>query len=194
LLKIEFILSLSGSKVLQKALFLTVRGDGMQKMYAKVYISMGANLGDPVASHRRAIALLRAHPHIHRLRVSRLYRTSPMSCLPQPDYFNSACEFMTDLSPLDTLQLMQEIEQKLGKGKKHKDAPRLFDIDIVLYGNKVIHSEQLQIPHPYWGDRLFVLCPLFDLAPKIGPYDVEKRIQELRKSSVDRIELLEELL
>ena len=164
----------------------------MIKKFSKVYISMGANLGDPVASHRQALAYLRQEARLQHVKASRLYRTSPISSIAQPDYINSVCEFETDLQPHELFALTQAIEKRLGKKAKAKEAPRPFDIDILFYADLAMQSDTLEIPHPRWHERLFVLYPLCDLAPTVGVYNLQKRLIELTCTSSDRIDLLEE--
>ncbi len=146
----------------------------------EVFLSLGGNVGDVTATMKRAEEEIRALP-VHDLRFSRLYRTSPVSDIPQADYINCACQFYTDLPATELLEKLQEIERKLGKVPKPKNAPRPIDIDILFYGNEIIHTATLDIPHPQWQERLFVLVPLSDLVDIIGSIDIKKRIQELRE-------------
>lgn len=98
---------------------------------------------------------------------SRFYRTAPISPIPQPDYINAVCSFETTYSPHQLLYALQSIETKLGKVPKPKEAERPIDLDILFYGNKTIFEPELQIPHPRWSERLFVLIPLNELISEI---------------------------
>lgn len=132
-----------------------------------IYLGLGANLGDPYETLCRAAEAILKIPRLSQVRFSRLYRTSPVSSWPQPDFLNAACSFMIDWQPLELFEVLTEIEKKLGKLPKSKEAPRHLDIDIIFYGSQCFETETLIIPHPRWKERLFVLYPLKDLTSKI---------------------------
>lgn len=130
----------------------------------KVFIGVGANLGNPVETISLAEAFIKEMPEIKDFKSSNLYLTTPVSDIPQPDYLNSVWSFNTKLSPLQLLDNLQSIEKKLGKLPKPKNAPRPLDLDILLYDNITYNEPQLTIPHPRWKERGFVLIPLAELA------------------------------
>lgn len=139
----------------------------------RVYLSIGANLGDPMRAIQRAAKRIAALPEIHSMRLSSLYRTTPIPADPgaiqpaQPDFLNAACTFETDFTPHDLLNALQEIERELGKRPKGKNDPRPIDLDILLFGEVASSDPRLLLPHPRLLKRLFVLYPLADLTDQI---------------------------
>lgn len=129
----------------------------------KVYVGLGGNLENPLLNIQATLNLIKNHPSICRLETSKFYLTLPVSPIPQPDYINAVCSFYTDLAPLDLLFELQKIERQIGKVPKSKQAPRIIDCDILFYGDQVVALPELEIPHPRWRERLFVLTPLADL-------------------------------
>lgn len=134
---------------------------------SKVFIGVGANLGDPKETIAKAKELLLQEPAITDFVSSRLYLTVPISDIPQSDYINCVWSFSTQLSPRELFEILQDIEKKLGKIDKPKNAPRLIDLDILLYGEINYNGHELTIPHPRWKERGFVLIPLAELAETI---------------------------
>jgi 2-amino-4-hydroxy-6-hydroxymethyldihydropteridine diphosphokinase len=149
--------------------------------HCRVYLGLGGNLADPAWTIRSAAAKLSEHPDIRDLRLSRLFRTKPVSAIPQPPFLNAVCSFLTSL-PLERLwDLIQKIEKDLGKIPKGKEEPRKIDIDILFYGIHRYNQYGLQIPHPLWRQRLFVLKPLRDLTRTIFLEDEEIDLDEVIK-------------
>lgn len=132
----------------------------------QVYLALGANLG-----HRRAnlvLALNSLHARSATVRsVSPVYETAPVGFARQPWFLNLACAVETDLAPLDLLGVAKRIEAALGRAPSPPNGPRVIDIDILLYGDLVVGSRELTIPHPRMTERAFVLAPLADLAPDL---------------------------
>lgn len=129
------------------------------------FVALGSNLGDSAGLLRTALLHLRQSPFVDQLQISRLYRTAAIAQTPQGDYLNAVCSFHCTLAPYELLHLLQEIERAAGQESKCKDAPRYLDLDILFFGEQQIDDTLLQIPHPRWRERLFVLAPLFDLHP-----------------------------
>jgi len=155
----------------------------------EVYVGLGGNIGDSYFILRKALEKMVQLPGIQDLEVSRFYRTTPVSTIPQDLYVNAVCRFKTNLSIRQLFQNLQDIEKNLGKTIKLKEAPRVIDLDILFFGVEVCNDEDLQIPHPRWHERLFVLIPLADLTktllipdvkhPKlVRLFDVSKYLQE----------------
>lgn len=136
-------------------------------MSDQVFLGLGSNLGDRLALLQAALKQIEALPNTSHFQASKIYETSPVSPIPQGPFLNAACSFLTDLSPFELLSHLQQIETALGKTPKPKTAPRLIDIDILLFGQMKIDTPTLQIPHPHWQERLFVLRPLLDLTEEI---------------------------
>lgn len=132
-----------------------------------VFLGLGGNIGDTEGVLRSAIQSISSADGIEMIRVSRFYRTSPVGNPLLDPFINAACHVQTSLHPLDLLSTLQTIEISFGKLPKRKNDPRIIDIDILFYANQLIVSDALEIPHPRWKDRLFVLVPLLDLTPFI---------------------------
>jgi 2-amino-4-hydroxy-6-hydroxymethyldihydropteridine diphosphokinase len=113
----------------------------------------------------QAVQALRAHPMIQSLRVSPYYQSAPMGPKDQPDYVNAVVECVTDLSPLELLDLCQSIEQAQLRVRARHWGERTLDVDILSIGDLVMQSERLTLPHPGIIDRDFVVLPWRDLAP-----------------------------
>ena len=128
------------------------------------YLGLGGNLGDREANLRRAVECLRQTPGVRAVRCSGFYETEPMGP-PQPAYLNAAAAVDTSLAPLELLAACQAIEAELGRVRTVKWGPRTVDLDVLLYGQQVVHEPDLQIPHPLMHKRSFVLEPLAEIAP-----------------------------
>ncbi len=128
-----------------------------------VYIGLGGNLGNVEQTFHQALKQLALIPGNDLAVVSNFYQTQPVSDLPQPPYLNAVCRFRTSLLPHELLYHSQRIQCLLGQLPKPKNAPRKIDLDILFYGNQVIETPDLEVPHPRWRERLFVLVPLADL-------------------------------
>jgi 2-amino-4-hydroxy-6-hydroxymethyldihydropteridine diphosphokinase len=133
----------------------------------RVYLGLGSNLGDSFTVVKRAFLEISNIPNVQLLKTSRLYQTTPVSEIPQNDYINAVCKLQTMLSIDELFQELKIIEKTLGKHLKAKTAPREIDIDILFFGDSYRKTESLQIPHPRWKERLFVLMPLWDLTDEI---------------------------
>jgi 2-amino-4-hydroxy-6-hydroxymethyldihydropteridine diphosphokinase len=129
-------------------------------------LGFGSNLGDGRRNIAAALQLL-VGGGVEIAMVSSLYATSPVGGPPgQPDFFNAAALARTALSPHDLLVLCKSIERKLGRTDQPvKWGPRTVDIDILIYGSAEVRDDDLVIPHPELGNRLFVLVPLLEVAP-----------------------------
>ena len=112
-------------------------------------------------------------------RASSLYETEPMGLREQPWFLNQVAEFETELFPLQLLQRIQTIEQKLGRKRTVINGPRTIDIDILLYGDAVVKTAELDIPHPRYSERRFVLEPLAELNPALKDPETGQTIAEM---------------
>jgi len=143
-----------------------------------VYLSLGSNIGDREGNLRDAIKRLAA-PDLGVLRVSPVYETEPMGVTDQPWFLNLVVEAETTLFPVQLLSRIAKIERAMGRVRTRAKGPRTLDIDILLYGNAVVRTRDLQIPHPRMAERRFVLAPLADLAPTLRHPVLGKSIKEL---------------
>ena len=128
------------------------------------FIGIGANLGDAQTTVLQAIQDIRALPGATVLRASSLYRTAPVDSS-GPDYINAVVEISTTLDAQALLAQLQAIENKAGRARPYRNAPRTLDLDILLYGDLAINSPTLVLPHPRMNERAFVLVPLAEIAP-----------------------------
>ena len=149
-----------------------------------VYVGLGGNIGDSVSTLKKAIEKMACFDG---LKCSRFYRTTPVSPISQDDYVNAVCCFTTTLSPKKLLNELQKIEKYLGKTPKVKQAPRVIDLDILFYGTQYHKGQDLEIPHPRWSERLFVLVPLSDLTHELYVPDSQGKIEQISLSEMLKI-------
>ena len=127
-------------------------------------IALGGNLGDVAATFERALAALDATPGIQVTGRSRWYRNPPMGP-PQPDFLNGCALLKVALSPEALLDRLQALENEAGRVRTVHWGPRTLDLDLLLYGDRVMQTPRLQVPHPGLGDRAFFAVPLAEIAP-----------------------------
>jgi len=137
-----------------------------------VYLALGTNLGQRLENLKTAVAALgAASPQgaaaLTGLVASPVYETPPWGYTDQPDFLNMAVRGETSLPPLDLLARLKHLETRLGRVPSVRYGPRLIDIDILFYGDLVLNTPQLTIPHPRLHERAFVLVPLADVAPEL---------------------------
>ena len=136
-------------------------------MSVTAYIALGSNLENPGMQLQRAVDEIASVPGIELSGCSQLYLSDPVGPEGQPDYCNAVVKVKTSLEPIALLDAMQAIEQNHGRVRSVRWGPRTLDLDILLYGNQVIESERLTIPHYQMHIRNFVLCPLADISPEL---------------------------
>jgi 2-amino-4-hydroxy-6-hydroxymethyldihydropteridine diphosphokinase len=145
------------------------------------YIGLGSNLGDKIAYCKKAIAKILDLDN-HKLLVrSSFYKTDPVGYRSQDWFINGIIKIESDLDPLDLLRALKEIEAKLGRKETYQWGPREIDLDLLLYEDRIIQTDQLQIPHPRLQERQFVLIPLVEIDPDMIHPVLKKSIQELLK-------------
>ena len=130
------------------------------------YIGIGANLGDARANVDDAVARLGLLPGSRLLRTSPYYRSAPVDSSGD-DYVNAVASIDTKLSAADLLAALHTIEAEHGRERPYRNAPRTLDLDLLLYGDAIIATDTLTVPHPRMLERAFVLRPLLDIAPAI---------------------------
>ncbi|RWL17803.1 MAG: 2-amino-4-hydroxy-6-hydroxymethyldihydropteridine diphosphokinase [Mesorhizobium sp.] len=154
-----------------------------------VYLSLGGNLGDPARSMGAALRMLDADGNARVVVVSSLYRTPPWGKLDQPDFLNAAAEISTVLAPHALLDLCLDVERRLKRVREERWGPRLIDIDILVFGDRIIHESGLEVPHPRMLERAFVLAPLAEIAPDltVGGRSVAERLAALDSAGIERL-------
>lgn len=132
------------------------------------YLGLGSNLGDRAANLESAVSMLGRTPGVLVRRVSSTLETAAVGGpVDSPPFLNAVAEVETTLGSHALLQRLLEIERDLGRQRREKWEPRLIDLDILLFGDQIISSRDLVIPHPLMHERRFVLSPLAELAPDL---------------------------
>lgn len=146
-----------------------------------VYVGLGSNLDDPQSQVTQALLELGRLPHTRLDAQSSLYVSAPLGPQDQPEYINAVARLQTTLMPLALLDELQAIEQTHRRVRQQRWGPRTLDLDILLFGDRVIDLPRLQVPHPHMHSRVFVLRPLAEIEAAIvlpGSGDVGRLLQE----------------
>ena len=144
-----------------------------------VYLSLGSNMGDRQENLDKALEFL--SQRLRMGKISSIYDTEPLGDTEQPRFLNLVCQAYTRLEPAALLALAKGIESKLGRTGK-SGSPRPIDIDIILYGDRVVETPELVVPHSRMTERAFVLIPLAEIAPDIVHPVSDKTAKELAES------------
>ena len=131
-----------------------------------VFLAFGANLGNPREQIKQGIMALNDHG-VNVVTRSSWFETEPVGMEDQPWFLNLVARASTSLDPYELLAVCQQVERQLGRVPSERFGPRHLDIDILLYGDECIKSEELTIPHPRMRERQFVLVPLLEIAPDL---------------------------
>ena len=157
----------------------------------KAWLGLGSNLQQPVSQLKDALRRLGQLEGIEILEVSGLYRTPPWGDDQQDDFINAVVRIETDLGPVHLLHALQSIENEMGRQRSGRHwGPRLIDIDLLLYGDQQVQTEELELPHPRMHERAFVLIPLCELdkTVTIPGYGVaELLLKQLDSSGIFRL-------
>lgn len=146
----------------------------------RAYVGLGSNVGQPEETLRRAVRALAAMPGARLVGVSPVYRTRPVGVTEQPDFLNAVAALDVPRGPdpaigaLALLAALKQLETALGRQPRQRWGAREIDLDLLLFGRHAIDIERpdgrwLKVPHPQMRERLFVLAPLADLAPRLRP-------------------------
>lgn len=159
----------------------------------RAYVGMGSNLQDPVAQLQQAARALQALPQTRLLAVSPYYRNPPMGSVAQPDYVNAVAALETSLDAPRLLDLLLMIENQQGRVRDGKRwGPRSLDLDLLLFGDNVITTPHLTVPHPGLPERNFVLYPLYDVAPQLvipGHGQIRDLVAQCSAEGLERLDL-----
>jgi len=148
------------------------------------YVGVGSNLDRPANHVRRAMDEMAAIRGTQLHAKSSLYRSAPIGYAAQPDFVNAVAALETTLSPEELFDEMKAIEKRHGRERSFPNAPRALDLDLLLFGNTTIRTEDLVVPHPRMHERAFVLRPLLEIAPQL-PF--EAALQACAGQKVERI-------
>ena len=155
------------------------------------YIGLGGNIGDSQSIFHSVLTDFTQHQTIELVTVSAFYVTKPLDNMHQPDYLNAVACLKTTLSPYQLLDLLQSFEKQYGRVRSGKNwESRTLDLDILLYGDRIIQDPELVVPHQGMLERDFVLFPLYDISPQLeipgfGP--IYKAIQGCENRGMKKI-------
>ena len=130
------------------------------------YVALGSNLGDKEANLQKAVQLLAEHG-VEVVKTSSFLCTEPYGVTDQPQFLNAVCCVRTDLEPEELLYLLLSIEQEMGRVRLRHWGERNIDLDLLLYENQILTTDDLKLPHPDMQNRDFVLLPLAEIAPAL---------------------------
>lgn len=142
-----------------------MNGIAFHRRPARAFVAFGANLGDPATAYAYALARIAALRRTQVVRRSALYLSAPVGVTGQPDYTNAVIEIQTLLSAPALLAALLCIERQGGRTRASHRAPRVIDLDLLLYNDETIRAPGLEVPHPRMHRRAFVLVPLAEIAP-----------------------------
>jgi 2-amino-4-hydroxy-6-hydroxymethyldihydropteridine diphosphokinase len=158
-------------------------------MSEAIFLSLGANLGDRAANLDRALAGLQQKA-VRLLTRSSFYLTDPVGSVEQPQFLNIACLVATALAPGPLLQTCLAVEEEMGRVRWIDKGPRLVDIDLLFYGDLIIRTPTLTVPHPELHARNFVLTPLKEIAPGFQDPRSRRTVLQLHRECPDRTAVL----
>ena len=152
----------------------------------RIFLSLGSNMGNRYQNLKDGIMMLNEHPHIWVTDKSHVYQSPPMYNIDQDEFYNMVIEIDTNLIPVELLNEIKNIEKNAGRlQERKKNMPRILDIDILAIGDLEIHSGLLEIPHGGISERIFVLKPWNDIAPKFVVPGQNAMVSEILENTDD---------
>lgn len=143
------------------------------------WICLGSNLEEPFKQLEKAVMYLSEKCYITILRQGKAMATKPFGFTDQPDFANQLIQIETPLSAMELLIFLKKVEEELGRKPTHKWGPRIIDMDILFYGDEVIKTDELTIPHPGIPEREYLLKLLNDIAPDYVHPEINARISNI---------------
>ncbi len=157
------------------------------------FVALGGNLAGTLEAMKQAVTQLKSLQGIQNFAISKLYKSSPVSSIPQPHYLNAVCRFLTDRPLQELWGWLQRLERELGKERKAKNEPRTIDLDLLFFGDLSVETDDLRVPHPRWQERLFVLAPLGDVAEKLpSGIEMKKLMDEFTHPHQEEVVIVKE--
>lgn len=158
------------------------------------FVGLGSNLSDPRNQVLHAMRALGDLPQTKVLARSSLYRSAPIGYLQQPDFINTVAQLETALSPRTLLDALLALEHECGRTREFPNAPRIIDLDVLLYDDLQHHEHGLTIPHPQMHKRAFVLLPLLEVAPNCVIPGVGAAAEMLRQCAYQQLEKIPDVV
>ncbi len=161
------------------------------------FVALGSNLpgnsGSPANQILRAFQAIEKLPGTKLVKQSSLYQSTPVGYDNQPDFINAVAQVRTDLSASALLDALLDIEQAFGRERPFPNAPRVLDLDLLLYDEQELHSQKLTLPHPRMFERSFVMLPLAEIAPDLHVAKHGSVVELLKKLNVSGIKQYEHI-
>ena len=149
------------------------------KNFNKIILSLGSNIGDRKSNLETAINQINKFSAIKK--ISSIYESEPILLKDQDNFYNLVLEIDYKKSVIELLQSTKDVERRMGRKKTVKYGPRIIDIDIVFFNNKIVNSKDLVIPHYDWSNRVFVVKPLSELFKEFNMQDYKLDVQKINK-------------
>lgn len=159
--------------------------NGFGRGRIRVFLGLGSNLGNRDQNLKQAIRSLSAEPAVRVRKKSPVYETEPWGVKEQNFFLNQAVEIETSLEPDALLRLCKDIEERMGRKNAMRWGPRTIDADILLFGDRIVKTPELEIPHPKLSERKFILVPLAGIAGNIRVPGLDKTVGVLLKQCPD---------